>query len=770
MPSIKELNNAFYELLNDNEQVYITIVGNNAHLHHNPERPSMDDASEKCEDIEIHVLEERYKMMKIEYKPIQTKLLSKINQGQALTDEEEEWLDGDGNLVDAEQLIARLTSLSCGSTLKLGSEEARTMRKICEFTPSPGQKNDSKARQELKHGTKVVSSVSGKQDKLEGNGSKNDGGKETKKKVDDPKENKKEETKSNKRKDAESLKPTHSHSKVTVATYSQKVEVLDWYHKNGKNQSKTAVHFGKVYPDLKIKQPLLSKWLKSEDAIRLKSSQSAHESTKKVRQLSYPKVEASLVEWMTQAIHCNMTITGDIIKARWRDFARLAGIPSEEWLKLSGGWLDSFKRRHQLKSYRKHGEAASADITVVESEVERVKEITKDYLLKDIFNMDETGLFYSMPPDTGLAFNKSHGVKGNKTRMTLAVTCNADGTEKLPILFIGKYKRPRCFKKKQARDYGYEYYNNGNAWMTSEIFENWLLTWNSKLRAEKRSILLLVDNFRGHAVPEDGMSNIRVEFFAPNLTSHVQPLDAGIIKSLKSHYRKKAISRSISVFTELGGTTSASDIFNVNQLVAMKMATQAWANVSQATISNCWGKTKITNQASMNCSEKVDKAIQDTNKSIESQLDTLQQIGLVLPVNRMSIEHLLNPDGENNEAARMWSNEEIFELVEEESRQESDAVDNLVATEPPTKRPTKSEMLRHVSQALLYLEDQSEHDNLIANLEEFQQHLLKEIHFGGSQAGIKDYFKVVPNSAPQPDIANTQSTSDDELAIINHVV
>ncbi|KNE87547.1 hypothetical protein PSTG_19068, partial [Puccinia striiformis f. sp. tritici PST-78] len=143
----------------------------------------------------------------------------------------------------------------------------------------------------------------------------------------------------------------------------------------------------------------------------------------------------------------------------------------------------------------------------------------------------------------------------------------------------------------------------------------------------------------------------------------------------------------------------------------------------------------------MNCSEKVDKAIQDTNKSIESQLDTLQQIGLVLPVNRMSIEHLLNPDGENNEAARMWSNEEIFELVEEESRQESDAVDNLVATEPPTKRPTKSEMLRHVSQALLYLEDQSEHDNLIANLEEFQQHLLKEIHFGGSQAGIKDYFK-----------------------------
>ena len=41
------------------------------------------------------------------------------------------------------------------------------------------------------------------------------------------------------------------------------------------------------------------------------------------------------------------------------------------------------------------------------------------------------------------------------------------------------------------------------------------------------------------------------------------------------------------------------------------------------------------------------------------------------PVNHISIEHLLNPEGENTKAARMWSNKEIFELVKEESRQES---------------------------------------------------------------------------------------------------
>ena len=185
-------------------------------------------------------------------------------------------------------------------------------------------------------------------------------------------------------------------SKVNVATFSQKVEFLNWHHKNGKNQSRTADHFEKVYPELKIKQPLISKWLKSEDNIQMKHDQSAHFLKKKVWQISHPQVKAALAEWMTQAIHCNLTITGNTIKAKCLNFAFPAQIPSEEWLKLSGGWLESFKKRHQLRSYCKHGESASANITIVKSKVERLIGITKNYPLKDIFNMHETGLFSCM--------------------------------------------------------------------------------------------------------------------------------------------------------------------------------------------------------------------------------------------------------------------------------------------------------------------------------------------------------------------------------------
>ena len=56
-------------------------------------------------------------------------------------------------------------------------------------------------------------------------------------------------------------------TKKEVATYAQCVEVLDWYYTNGKSQTKTANHFSTIYPNLKLKQPLVLKWLHKEDKI-----------------------------------------------------------------------------------------------------------------------------------------------------------------------------------------------------------------------------------------------------------------------------------------------------------------------------------------------------------------------------------------------------------------------------------------------------------------------------------------------------------------------
>ena len=56
-----------------------------------------------------------------------------------------------------------------------------------------------------------------------------------------------------------------------------------------------------------------------------------------------------------------------------------------------------------------------------------------------------------------------------------------------------------------------------------------LLDLNSAMKAQRRKILLLIDNAPSHIFEEDKLTNVKVAFLPPNMTSHIQPMDAGII-------------------------------------------------------------------------------------------------------------------------------------------------------------------------------------------------------------------------------------------------
>jgi hypothetical protein len=73
-----------------------------------------------------------------------------------------------------------------------------------------------------------------------------------------------------------------------------------------------------------------------------------------------------------------LLLTGEVLRQKWNHFADLAGIPVDERLKLSNGWLDSVKHRAGLKEFKRHGEAASADKMRIKDERERVIAILKD--------------------------------------------------------------------------------------------------------------------------------------------------------------------------------------------------------------------------------------------------------------------------------------------------------------------------------------------------------------------------------------------------------
>ena len=101
------------------------------------------------------------------------------------------------------------------------------------------------------------------------------------------------------------------------------------------------------------------------------------------------------------------------------------------------------------------------------------------YRPEDVYNADETGLFFRMTPNQTLATKTVKGMKKDKNRITVLLCTNATGTDKLKPLVIGKSAKPRCFKHIPKANLGTEYEANKKAWMKAEVFERWVKSLNT---------------------------------------------------------------------------------------------------------------------------------------------------------------------------------------------------------------------------------------------------------------------------------------------------
>ena len=123
------------------------------------------------------------------------------------------------------------------------------------------------------------------------------------------------------------------------------------------------------------------------------------------------------------------------------------------------------------------GEKRSADTAGAAEFPAKLLEFINEQQLspEQIYNADETGLYYRMLPDRTLAqkedTRKSEGYKLVKDRTTLLWCTNKSAEHKLTPLCIGKYASPRCFHHVNMNAMPLAYTASGNAWMTASIFK-----------------------------------------------------------------------------------------------------------------------------------------------------------------------------------------------------------------------------------------------------------------------------------------------------------
>jgi Fission yeast centromere protein N-terminal domain/Tc5 transposase DNA-binding domain len=161
--------------------------------------------------------------------------------------------------------------------------------------------------------------------------------------------------------------------------------------------------------------------------------------SRRQRESKWPTLEKILFQW-----HCTIesrggTITGDLLVEKaheiWQQLPEYRD--SQERPEFSDGWLTRFKKRHHIKQRTHHGEAADVPSSA-EDEMRAVRTLCGDYKEEDIYNMDETGLFWRQSPSSGLTTQAKAGRKKDKNRIILTLCTNYTGSDRLPVWFIGR--------------------------------------------------------------------------------------------------------------------------------------------------------------------------------------------------------------------------------------------------------------------------------------------------------------------------------------------
>ncbi|XP_042229138.1 tigger transposable element-derived protein 1-like isoform X1 [Homarus americanus] len=279
-----------------------------------------------------------------------------------------------------------------------------------------------------------------------------------------------------------------------------------------------------------------------------------------------------------------------------------------EDFKASKGWFDKFKKRTGIYYVVRHGKAASAGKEGAEKFVAEFKKLMdkEEYLPQQVFNVDETGLFWKkMPKRTFISKDEAAlpGHKPMKDRLALLLGANASGDFRLKPMLVYHSENPRVFKQQKVvrRQLGVYWKSNCKAWVTRQLFNEWAVevfcpSVKNYLTTNKLPLkaLLLMDNAPGHdpelaSTLEARFDFVKVLFLPPNTTSVMQPMDQNVISNFKKLYMKMMFRRCYQA-TTTDPDLSLAQFWKTqyNILEAVKVIVSAWQEVSTQCLNSAW--------------------------------------------------------------------------------------------------------------------------------------------------------------------------------------
>ena len=367
---------------------------------------------------------------------------------------------------------------------------------------------------------------------------------------------------------------------------------------NGKYTTKQMVeYFNNKYARI-LSQPTVSEILSDRFKHLDEEDDLSHPESQKNRTGHWPDLDAALFAWQQQMLKQKSAITSEELKdVAKRLFYQLPQYQHEEPPRFSYAWLEGYKARYNIKKHG-HRDGSSATNQAVVAEYERLREDLKNYKRDDIYNMEETALFWKMSPDGTLVSESHASGKVEKARITVNLACNFTGTHKLPLWIVGKAQIPRCFDRSgvQVENFSMVWRHNGKAWMTSGMFEEYLHWFDGQMAGRK--VCLLMDELSAatyglsspNLVYSEGLANTTILLLPTEATLYVgQPMAQGIILSWKTYYKRRWLTYICDEYD-----ANRDPMRSMTVLQAIRWAIAAWeVEVTATTVQHSWRKSLV---------------------------------------------------------------------------------------------------------------------------------------------------------------------------------
>ncbi|XP_059558184.1 tigger transposable element-derived protein 1-like isoform X1 [Myotis daubentonii] len=418
--------------------------------------------------------------------------------------------------------------------------------------------------------------------------------------------------------------------KVVRTTIELKKEIIANYDK-GVRVSDLATKYG-------MAKSTISTILKHKEAIKKADVAKGVTVLTKQRSQAIEEVEKLLLIWVNEKQLAGDSISEAMIceKAKMLHTDLLRDSPEMSAqngsFKASRGWFDKFKKRSGIHVVR-HGESDSTNKVAADNFVTEFQEFieAEGFVPQQVFNCDETGLFWKKMPKRTYITQEEKSLPGHKPvkdRLTLLLCGNASGDFKLKPLLVYHSENVRVLGKNNVmkNKWNVMWRANRKAWVTRQFFIEWIhevfapsvkkYLWEKQLPLRA---LLVMDKAPAHppgleAELMEEHSFITVRFLPPNITPLIQPMDQQVISNFKKLYTKALFQRCFEVTSETNLTLREFWKEHFNILTCLRLIDEAWGGVCSRTLQSAWKKLwpeSVADRACEGCEDKPVSVVED---------------------------------------------------------------------------------------------------------------------------------------------------------------